>query len=126
MLFRTVPFKITTDSGGGFTSTAAAQNRLRDPLLLYAVNWVDIDFDAGVDAVLSVTDPVTAQETTLMTLSNQDAEAWHYPRVPEDDTLGADIATYCMHLVVGTLKLVVTNGGNVKTGYCVAYLLEAS
>lgn len=121
---RVVPFIVTTDSGGAFTSAAAGSNDVRTASLLYAVNWVDTSYDAGVDAVLSVTDPVTGESTTLLTLSNADAEAWYYPRVLEDDNLGADLATYAMQVVIGRVKLVVSNGGNAKAGKCMVYLLE--
>jgi hypothetical protein len=122
---RVVPFIVTTDSGGGFTSAAAGSNKLVHAHLLYAINWVDTSYDAGVDAVLSVTDPVTGESTTLFTFTNADAEAWYYPRVLQDDTSGADLTgVYAMQVVIGTLKLVVTNGGNAKAGKCMVYLVE--
>ena len=34
-MFRIVPFIVTTDSSGDFESAAAAQNKIRDPMLLY-------------------------------------------------------------------------------------------
>jgi hypothetical protein len=126
-----VTFNITTSGAGAYTSTGQGDAtvsglpRTAGPHLLYAVEWVDTDFDAGVDAVLSVTDTPTAIDKTLLTLTNADAEDIIYPRVLADDnTATALTSEYAMQVVYGTLKLAVTNGGATKTGKCVVYLIE--
>jgi len=125
-----VTFKITTIADGSYSSTGTTDAtvsglpRGRGPLLLYAVEWVDTDFDAGVDAVLSVTDTPTGIDKTLLTLTNADAEATYYPQVLTQTNAGANTTFYTDQVVHGTLKLAVTNGGNVKTGKCVVYLRE--
>jgi hypothetical protein len=100
--------------------------RTAGPHLLYAVEWVDTDFDAGVDAVLSVTNTPSGIDKTLLTLTNADAEAWHYPWALAVKNDGSTAATdfFVPQVVDGTLKLVVSAGGNVKTGKCLVYLQE--
>lgn len=118
---KSVLFNITTDASGDYSETKAVV--ASGPHLLYAVEWVDTDFDAGVDATLSVTGTQTGVDKTLLTLSNADAEATHYPRVLGDDDAGADLTGwYVEQLVEGQLKLVVEAGGNVKTGKMVVWL----
>jgi hypothetical protein len=125
-----VTFRITTSAGGAYTSTGTTDAtvsglpRGRGPLLLYAVEWVDTDFDAGVDAVLSVTDTPTGIDKTLLTLTNADAEATYYPQVLTSTNAGAATTFYTDQIVHGTLKLVIAAGGATKTGICVVYLRE--
>lgn len=136
---KTVMFDITTTSGGAYDSSTSANaptikggsSSTSGPHLLYAVEWVDTDFDAGVDAVLSVTGTPSGADLTLLTLSNADAEAIYYPRVDAHGNTGAawsegadKTATRVEQIVHGTLKLVVSSGGNVKTGKCLVYLKE--
>jgi hypothetical protein len=131
---KTVTFNITTTAGGAYDSSSAAdantvtgqRSSSGSPYLLYAVRWIDTDFDAGVDAVLSVTSAPGGEDTTLLTLSNADAEAWYYTKILGSDNAGAAlVAEYVFQVVDGTLKLVVSAGGATKTGKCLVYLLEA-
>ena len=131
---KVVTFDITTTAGGAYDSTTAANaptvkgqsGNTSGPYLLYAVEWVDTDFDAGVDAVLSVTNTPTAIDKTLLTLTNADAEAWYSPRVLATDNAGANLTgEYALQVVYGKLKLVVADGGDTKTGKCQVFLQEA-
>jgi hypothetical protein len=131
---KTVTFNITTTAGGAYDSTSAAdantvtgqRSSSGSPYLLYAVEWVDTDFDAGVDAVLSVTSSPSGADKTLLTLTNADAEAWYHPKVLATDNTGTNlVGEYVFQVVDGTLKLVVSAGGATKTGKCLVRLLEA-
>lgn len=129
-MIRQVKFDITTSSGGAYTSsvTTAPQSEVskwkEGPVLLYAVEWIVNELDAGVDATLSMTDTISGTDKTLLTLTNADANAWYYPRIVENDNTGAATAFYTLQVVEGTLKLVIASGGNVQRGTCIVYLLE--
>ena len=119
-----VQFTITTDSSGNYDSTATGDfPSTKIPLLLYAVEWVDTNFDAGVDAVLSFTS-ISGEAKTLLTLTNADAEAWYYPQALVNDNTGTATTFYTPQVVNGALRLVVSSGGNAKTGKCLVYLIE--
>lgn len=124
----TVTFNITTDASGDYDSDAdggvTGQVRAHLPLLLYAVDWVDGDLADGVDAVLSTIDTPKGVDTTLLTLTNANNDARYYPRALQDDSSGADTTFYTPPVVDGQLKLVVSSGGNAKTGKCFVYLFE--
>jgi len=123
-----VKFSITTSAAGAYTSAiATAPGSDLDnlgPKLLYAVEWVDGTMDDGVDAVLSVTSTPSGVDKTLLTLTNANDDAWYHPRGVEHDAAGAALTTRALSVVYGTLKLVVSAGGNVKTGACWVYLLD--
>jgi hypothetical protein len=134
---KTVTFNITTTAGGAYDSSTTANaatisggNRSTgSPYLLYAVEWVDTDFDAGVDATLTVTSTPSGIDRTLLTLTDADAEATYYVRENAHGNTGtawaegADkTATRVQPIVDGTLKLVIAQGGNAKTGKCLVYL----
>jgi hypothetical protein len=130
---KTVTFDITTAADGSYDSTTTTNaptvkgqaSSAGGPYLLYAVEWVDTDFDAGVDAVLSVTSTPSGADRTLLTLTNADAEAWYYAQVLVSDNTGTATTFYVPQVVDGKLKLVVSAGGNVKTGKCLVYLMES-
>ncbi len=118
---------IVTDSGGGFTSTVANSPQValgpHAPFLLYSVQWIDGTLDDGVDAVLSITPPNGASRT-LATLTNANDDEWYRPWGIVHDNTGTATTFYTPQVVEGTLKLVVTSGGNVKSGTCICYLVE--
>lgn len=125
-----VEFEITTNATGDYTSslTTAPQSDVSrhgcGPMLLYAVEWVDGSLEDGVDAVLSMTDTLSGVDKTLLTLTAANNDAWYYPQALVDDNTGGNTAYYAPQVVEGTLKLVVANGGNAKTGKCIVYLLK--
>ena len=115
--------QVTTiaDGSGNNTATIPAFG------LLHAVEWVDGDFADGVDSVLSVTNTDSGVDSTLLTLTDANIDAWYYPRVALHDTAGAAVTydgtrpIYGRFVVNGTLKLTVTSGGDTKTGGAVVY-----
>lgn len=91
---------------------------------LYAVEWIDGTFDDGVDAVISCVDTPSGEANTLLTLTDANNDAWYYPRATEHSQTGTSSGGSTFPLVNGTLKLVVSSGGNTKTGGCVVYWFE--
>lgn len=118
-------FTIITDSDGDYTGTLALGSDA--PFLLYKLKWVDGDLADGVDAVLSLTDAAGGVDETLLTLTNADNDAVYYPQVLVSDTADMTAATdfFTPLAVEGTLKLVVANGGDTKSGKCVVYLMDS-
>lgn len=111
----------TTDASGNLTIIAPIS------VLgwLVAVQWIDGDLADGVDAVLSITRaPYPAPDTTLLTLTNANADAWYYPVVAECNVAGVAESTTTLMLVEGTFKLVISSGGNVATGGCIVYYTD--
>lgn len=125
-----VTFTITTDSSGDYDSSSdgGVSGQLRDarlPSLLYAVEWVDGTLADGVDAVLSMTGTPSGVDTTLLTLSNANNDAWYTPQGAVHDNTGTTTGYYTPQVMTGPLKLVVSNGGDTKSGKCIVYVLEA-
>ena len=113
--------QVTTDNAGDGATTLIMAHGM--PQLLYAVQWVDGDFADGVDAVLSCTGGAGVKRT-LLTLTDANVDAVYYPRELEDDNAGVAAATYTLPLVEGLLELVVSDGGDTKTGGCRLYTIE--
>jgi hypothetical protein len=128
-MFRKRKLYGTTDGTDG---TAGALTVTDNVLLfgrLQAVHWIDGTFADGVDAVLSmVSDDGAAADTTLLTLTDANDDAWYYPQTPAQDNTGVDVTSdgtneiYTQQIVDGRLKLAVTSGGNEKTGGCIVYI----
>jgi hypothetical protein len=111
----------TTDTNGD--ATVLAERSILGWLV--AVGWIDGDLTDGVDAVLSVSRaPAPAADTTLLTLSNANADAFYYPRVVENDVSGVALATTTLMMIEGTLKLVIASGGSTHTGGCIVYYTD--
>lgn len=94
--------------------------------LLYAIEWIDGTFDNGVDAVISVQSTESGTALTLATLTNADDDAMYYPRHLQHSEAGAALTGTAggdrtRPVLNGTLRLVVSSGGNVKTGGCIVY-----
>ncbi len=117
---RTVSVSVTTDaSGDGSTiqSTGAVLG------LLYAVQLVDGNFDDGVDITL------TAEQgdlsIPLLVKANFNSDQMVYPRVLEAlNTDGTALSTHAMPIVVGPIKALIAQGGNVKSGTFRFYILD--
>lgn len=112
---------ILTNGSGAFTGTVAGVG----VGLLYAVQWVDGDLADGVGAVLSVASAVSAVDDTLLTLTAANADKWYYPRVVEHGNTGSDLTTYALQVVTGALKVVVSSGGDAKSGAVHFWLIDA-
>ena len=124
-MFDLVKLTATTDGSGDATVTT-------DRVLngeLYAVQWIDGDFADGVDAVISVTSNDAAVDYTVLTLTNANDDAMYYPRAQVQDLAGAGITydgtneTHGVKVpIVGKVKLVVSSGGDTKTGGAVLFI----
>lgn len=120
------PIKLTgtTDSSGDVTIT----HTLSTSGVLLAVEWIDGDLVDGVDAVLSFTSASSGVSRTLLTLTNANADAWYFPHEAAHDNAGAGVTfdgtneIYVQPVVHGVLKLVISSGGDTKTGGAVVYL----
>lgn len=123
-MFTPVKLTGTTDASGDLTVTSEASYNG----LLHSVQWIDGDLADGVDAVLSVTNTDAGVDFTVLTLTNANADAMYHPRHQIDTEAGAGVTydgtneVYEMVPVVGKLKLVVSSGGDTKTGGVVVYL----
>jgi hypothetical protein len=120
------PVKLTgtTDSSGDLTLTSEGTYNG----VLHSVQWIDGDLVDGVDAVLSVVNTDAGIDFTLLTLTNANSDALHLVRHQVSDATGAGVTydgtneVYEMPPVVGKLKLVVSSGGDTKTGGAVVYV----
>jgi hypothetical protein len=111
----------TTDASGDATITDSGNVHG----LLHSVEWIDGDLADGVGAVLSYTSSDEAVARTLLTLTAANDDAVYYPRELEDDNAGAALTgVYTMPIVNGALKLVISSGGNAKTGGCVVHIVD--
>jgi hypothetical protein len=96
---------------------------------LIAVEWVDGDLEDGVDAVLTMQGTPSGVAHTLLTLTDANSDAIYYPRtlihsetgVALTGTSGGDRETY---MIMGVPRLVITDGGDTKTGGVVLYYTE--
>jgi hypothetical protein len=112
----------------GITNSSGAVTVTGGPVSgrLIAVEWIDGDLADGVDAVLSVIGTSSGVDYTLLTLTNADNDAWYYPRRLVHDEAGVALTgtsggDRAMAVILGTLKLVISSGGDSKTGGCVVY-----
>lgn len=123
--FTPVKMLVTTDGSGDATVYSAATYNGE----LCAVQWIDGDLVDGVDAVLSVTNTDAGVDYTLLTLTNANSDAFYLPRAATVDATGTaslyaagGTAVNGKMPVVGKLKLVVSSGGDTKTGGLVVFL----
>ena len=94
--------------------------------MLHAVEWIDGNFDDGVDATLSCQSTVSGVAQTLLTLTNANDDAIYYPRAIVHSEAGAALTGTTggdrgRMILNGKLRLVIAQGGNVKTGGCIVY-----
>lgn len=121
---RLVRLNVTTNGSGAGNATQTPKVG-EYAYLLHAVEWIKGTFDNGVDATLQCVNTLSGVDRTLLTLTDANNDALHYPRVLEADNAGGALTTYTLPLVDGDLELTVEQGGDTKTGGCVVYLLEA-
>lgn len=113
----------TTAADGTLTVTAGTKAQG----ILKSVEWIDGTFADGVDAVLSQIRDDNAADIAMLTLTDANVDAVYYPRYAASDNAGAAIsyaATFPIYVegfLNGTLKLVVSSGGNAKDGGCIVY-----
>ncbi len=111
----------TTNASGAVTVEVGTE---KYPQLLMAVEWIDGDLIDGVGAVLSYTDNASGVDHTLLTLTAANDDAWYYPSVLEQNETGSDRTTTTKDIVQGTRKLVISSGGDTKTGGAWVYTVE--
>lgn len=110
----------TTDENGDLVVT------MTRPLMgwLIAVQWIDGDLADGVDATLKAVHTPSGVDTTLLTLTDANDDAWYYPTVVEHDNAGAAQTTRTFQIIEGTLQLTIADGGDTKTGGCIVYYTD--
>lgn len=96
---------------------------------LYAVEWIDGDFDDGVNAVLSVQNVESGVAATLLTLTAANVDVWYYPRALQHGEAGAALTGTAggdrtRRILNGTLRLSISAGGDTKSGGCIVYYLS--
>ena len=113
----------TTSSGGALTVQSDSNVKGK----LEYVEWIDGDLADGVDAVLSCVRNDNAADLTLLTLTDANNDQVYIPRGVVHSVAGvAQTLTPGdgRLLVNGQLKLVVSSGGNAKTGGCIVYVCD--
>lgn len=114
-----------TTNGDGDATTNDTLSRYGE---LYAVEWIDGSFDDGVGAVLSVQNTESGVAYTLLTLTAANDDAWYYVRHLQHGETGTALTGTAggdrtRPIIDGTLRLVVSAGGDTKTGGAVVYYL---
>jgi len=121
-MIRTVKLYGTTDGTDGTAGALTVTSNHKVVGLLKGIQWIDGDLADGVDAVISVDMDDNAPDVILLTLTNADSDAWYYPKAVANDGTGSAIATEFVDLVInGKPKLVISSGGNGKSGGCIIY-----
>lgn len=120
MIIRDVKLTGTTDGSGD--ATINGESQISGTLL--AVQWIDGDLVDGVDAVLSMQDTPSGIVKTILTLTNANNDAWHNVRELEQGVDGANLTTTCKPLLIGKPRLVISSGGDTKTGGCILYYAD--
>ena len=128
MKLREISLHGTTASGGALTVNASEVVFGK----LYAVEWIDGTLADNVTAVISCQNTPSAAAQTLLTLGagEGDNDKWYYPRNqahgPDATALWYEAANSelvpAQAIVNGTLRLVIADGGNVKSGGCIVYV----
>lgn len=109
---------ITTDaSGNGSAEIQKVLGRV------YAVQLVDGTFDDGVDVTLTSEDADLS--IPILAKLNFNTDQMVYPRVAcALNTDGTGLTVYDMPICNGTLKAVIAQGGNAKSGSFKVFVLE--
>jgi len=103
---------VTTDADGAFTGYLDLSGRIDKIFLDVGTLATTVDF--------TITDNETGE--TILSKSNVTADAVFYVRVLVQDTNGANIANTYDISAVKTIKVVVAQGGNTKTGDVYFYM----
>jgi hypothetical protein len=121
-MLRAVKLYGTTDGTDGTAGALSVTFGHKITGELKAVHWIDGDLADGVDAVISIVADDVEADTTLLTLTDANVDAWYFPKVTADDGTGGAIATEFVDPIVnGKPKLVVSSGGNGKSGGCIIF-----
>lgn len=117
---KTIKIDITTLADGSFTGLGADKDVMG---WVDAVQLIDGTLDDGVDVT------VTFEEGDLsipvLVKADFNTDQIKYPRVLESlNTDGSDLTTHTRPLAMGQAKVVIAQGGNVKLGAVVIYVME--
>ena len=115
---------VTTDESGDATTN----DTLSIFGCLYAVETIDGDLSDGVDAVVSVQSTESGVALTLLTLTDFNTDAMYYPRHVVHGETGAALTgtsggDRAMPVINGTLRVVIAQGGDTKTGGIIVYYI---
>lgn len=122
MSFKEILFDITTDGTGDSTDDSPEEVFGWLEKFVYAKE----DFANGVDLVLSMQAPPGGIAETIVTFTNINASAVHYPVVDRVDTAGsAETAQPTRHLLIGKPRIVTDEGGVTKSGKVILYIENA-
>jgi hypothetical protein len=102
---------LTTDASGDLTTT-------KDIGMKIDKIFIDIGTLANTTDI-TITDNDSGEQ--VLALSNATADSVDYPRRQVDDNAGSAIASQYDRYSVGTIKIVVAQGGDTKTGYAYIY-----
>jgi hypothetical protein len=118
---KTYKLPITTDSSGAGSATADITNPVFG--VVYAVQLVDGDLADGVDVTVTMEEGDLSIPVLVKADFNTDQMV--YPRVAEAlNTDGSALTAYTMPLAVGQAKAVIAQGGDVKSGAVIIYVIE--
>jgi len=113
-----VRIDVTTATDGSGTGYGTAEKGL-----VYAVQLVDGDFADGVD--VTITSENENLSIPILVKANFNTDQMVYPRVAEVlNTDGTTAANYAFPLCYGLTKVVIAQGGAVKSGSFYLYLLD--
>ena len=120
---RQVFLNVTTDAAGDGVSDIAKVPGLSG--LVYSVEWLQGTLAATTDATLEVVNTGGGVDKTVLTLTDQTADAEFKVRDSEHDDTGTALATFALPIISGKLRLTVAQGGNVLSGGCIVNIIEA-
>lgn len=107
------------------TNTAGAATEYGEAVVgsVYAVQLIDGDFADNVD--VTVTCENENLSMPILVKANFDTDHLVYPRVLQAlDTDGSALTTHCEPLAYGRIKVVIAQGGSVKTGAVIVYVRD--
>lgn len=116
---RRIKVNFTTDTAG-----AATEYGESGVGTVYAVQLVDGDLADGVD--VTVTSEQESLSIPVLVKADFNTDQMVYPRVLQAlNTDGTALTTHCEPLCYGRVKVVIAQGGSVKTGSVIVYLRES-
>lgn len=122
MSFTEILFDITVDADGDSEDDSDQEVFGWLEKFVYAKD----DFADGVDLVLSMQDTPWGIAETIVTFTNINASANHYPVVDRVDTAGsAETGQPTRHFLVGKPRIVTDEGGVSTSGKVILYIEDA-
>lgn len=121
---KTVVLSVTTDTGGDGTTTGDTIHGAGGGAGIWALDYLPGTLDTG--ATVTVTDETQGASFTIWAKASAGTSNLRiFPRVLETlNSDGSDLATHTNPVFFGKPKVVVSDGGAVKTGKVVLHLME--